>query len=176
MRRLIAGPGGRFLLGFVGCLTAMVVGFEGLRPLLVHVYMWPVSRLAALVLNLLGVSAQLGPTAPEAGVCQLAVHHVVYLITFECTGIFALFLCLAAVLAFPVPLGQRARGVLLVVPAFATYSSARLVVMGLVARFAPARIELFHIYVMVLVNIGFVLLLWLYWARAAGGLTARRQP
>lgn len=173
VRRWMTSPGSRFLFGFAGCLILLAGAFEGLRPLLVHGYMWPVSRAAALVLNLLGIPASLGETEPQVGVCPLAVHGVIYLVTFECTGIFALFLCLAAVLGFPVPLGHRVRGVLLVVPAFATYSAARLVVMGLVARFAPEQIELFHLYVMVLVNLGFVLLLWLYWARAAGGLPAR---
>ena len=47
--------------------------------------------------------------------------------------------------------------------------------MGLVARFAPAQIELFHIYVMVLVNIGFVLLLWMYWVREVVVLKRRED-
>jgi flagellar biosynthesis protein FliR len=51
------------------------------------------------------------------------------------------------------------------VPAFIVYSTLRLLVMGMVARFAPAQIELFHVYIMVLVNIGFVMLVWMYWLK-----------
>ena len=97
--------------------------------------------------------------------CELAVDDVVYQVTFECTGIFALFMCLAAVLAYPASFSSKTRGIALVVPAFVLYSVARLCIMGMVAHFAPTQIELFHVYVMVLVNIGFVLLLWLYWVR-----------
>ena len=60
---------------------------------------------------------------------------------------------------------SKIKGISLVVPSFLAYSTLRLVVMGLVARFIPDQIELFHVYIMVLVNIGFVLLLWLYWVR-----------
>jgi len=72
-------------------------------------------------------------------------------------------MCLAAVLAFPARGRERLRGVLIVLPAFFCYSVARMVILGLVAGIAPAHIELFHLYVMVLVNVGFVVALWLYW-------------
>ena len=103
--------------------------------------------------------------APELGYCELSLANVAYQVTFECTGIFALFMCVASVLAFPTTVSRRVKGLLLVVPAFACYSTMRLVILGLVAHFTPQHIHLVHLYVMVLVNIGFVLTLWLYWVR-----------
>ena len=87
-----------------------------------------------------------------------------------------LFMCLAAVLAYPASLVDKVKGVVLVLPAFIVYSTLRLTIMGLVARFAPAQIELFHVYIMVLVNIGFVLLLWMYWVREVVAIERRQTP
>ena len=158
-------PGPRFCLSFAGWLGLMAVGFEWTRSYLVYLFMYPISHSAAFILDRLGIEAHLGKPDLTAGMCELAVARVTYQVTFECTGIFALAICLASVMAFPAPAACKTRGIALVLPAFLCYSTIRLVVMGMVARFAPSQIELFHIYVMVLVNIGFALLLWLYWLR-----------
>ena len=155
----------RFCAFFAVWLGGMALAFELLRAQLVNLYMYPISYVAAWLLTRLGVDARLGEALLASGVCQLAVSDIVYLVTFECTEIFALFMCLAAVLAYPASLIHKIKGVTLVVPAFVVYSTLRLIIMGMVARFVPAHIELFHVYIMVLVNIGFVLLLWMYWVR-----------
>ncbi len=155
----------RFCLLFAIWLGVMALGFELGRSQLVDLYMYPISYAAVQLLKLAGIEAELGATLLASGVCELAVQDIVYLVTFECTGIFALFMCLAAVLAYPAAPGDKLKGVVMVLPAFVVYSTLRLVVMGIVARVVPAQIELFHVYIMVLVNIGFVLLLWLYWVR-----------
>ena len=169
MRSLAALKHGKrglyFCLFFAVWLGIMAMAFEWLRPQFAGFYMYPISYVAVQLLNLAGVDARLGETLLAAGVCELAVRDIVYLVTFECTGIFALFMCLAAVLAYPASVVHRIKGVVLAVPAFIVYSTLRLLVMGMVARFAPAQIELFHVYIMVLVNIGFVMLVWMYWLK-----------
>ncbi|MEW6753104.1 MAG: hypothetical protein AB1505_19315 [Candidatus Latescibacterota bacterium] len=159
----------RFGVLFFAWLGAMAVLFAALRPWLATGYMWPLSWAAAGALEVLGVASRLGPVQQQAGTCELAVGDVAYLVTFECTGIFALVMCLAAVLAYPAPASEKVRGLFLVLPAFWLYSAGRLTVMGLVGRYLPAQIELFHAYLMVLVNVGFVLLLWLYWVSRLAG-------
>ena len=152
----------RFCLLFAVWLGLLALGFELGRSRLVDLYMYPISYAATQLLDFAGVEVRLGKAFLAAGVCEIAVREIVYLVTFECTGIFALFMCLAAVLAYPASVVNKFKGVLMVVPAFVVYSTLRLSVMGMVARFIPAQIDLFHVYIMVLVNIGFVLLLWLY--------------
>ena len=153
----------RFVASFIGWLAGFAVVFELSRTLWVHVYMLPLTHLARLALGLLGLPAQVVEPTATAVFCLLQVEDIVYRVTFECTGIFALFLCLACILAFPTRGLVRFQGLLLVIPAFAAYSALRLVVLGLVAHWSPAHIDLFHLYVMVVANIGFVLGLWLYW-------------
>lgn len=157
--------GVQFCALFAVWLAVFAGAFELARTLLVELYMYPISYVAAWILNGIGVQAALGNALLASGVCQLAVSDVVYLVTFECTGIFALFMCASSVLAYPASKVSKIKGISLVLPAFLAYSTLRLVVMGVVARFIPDHIELFHVYIMVLVNIGFVLLLWLYWVR-----------
>lgn len=165
--RLLREAGPRFVWFFALWLGVFALLFETGRGAFVHGFMYPVAVCTAGALRLLGIDAVLGQMQITAGMCHLAVESVVYRVTFECTGIFALFMCLAAVLAFPTGRRERLRGVLLVLPAFFCYSVTRMVVLGLVAGLAPDHIELFHLYVMVLVNVGFVVTLWLYWLDGA---------
>ena len=155
--------GPRFCLFFLGWLAALATIFEWWRLHWVDIYMYPICYGAVYLLNLLGLPAVLGQLYLPAATYELSLDNVVYLVTFECTGLFALFICLASILAYPAPVSVKVKGLFVVVPSFCVYSTLRLVILGLVAHIAPAHIELFHIYVMVLVNIGFVLSLWLYW-------------
>ena len=166
--RRISGDGLRFCVMFGIWLGVTGVLFEHWRTVWVDLFMVPVTSSAVLVLNFLGLQAQLNGLDATTGVCQLVLENVIYRVSFECTGIFALFLCLASVLAYPTRLTHRIKGLGLVIPAFLCYSTFRLVTLGVVAHHAPQHIELFHLYVMVLVNIGFVLTIWMYWVRSAG--------
>lgn len=157
----------RFVASFVAWLAGFAIVFELSRSLWVHLYMLPLTRLARLALGLFGLPAQLVEPEAAAGYCLLQVEEVIYRVTFECTGIFALFLCLACILAFPTRNEARWHGLLLAIPAFVAYSALRLVILGLVAHWSPGHIDLFHLYVMVVANVGFVLSLWLYWLRTA---------
>ncbi|MEE3257914.1 MAG: hypothetical protein VX293_01770 [Candidatus Latescibacterota bacterium] len=88
---------------------------------------------------------------------------MVYRIIHECTGIFALLIFLSLVFAYPTSFYHKMQGVLLGLPSFYLYSALRLVILGVIAHFEPDLVELFHQYMMVLVNLGFLLFLWLNW-------------
>ena len=168
LRRQLSGEGIRFCAMFAIWLGATGVLFESWREVWVDLFMYPVTYGAVLALRFLGLQAELSGLDATVGVCSLALENVIYRVSFECTGIFALFLCLASVLAYPTRIVHRIKGLGLVIPAFLCYSIFRLVTLGIVAHLAPQYIDLFHLYVMVLVNIGFVLTIWMYWVRAAG--------
>jgi exosortase/archaeosortase family protein len=155
----------RFVAGFILWLAVLAVVFDLTRSWWVTGYMRPVTAAAAGGLRWLGQPASLAQVDYVDGVCLLAVEEVVYRVTFECTGIFALFLVTASILAFPARISERVNGVLMAVPAFTAYSILRMVVLGLVAHFSPHHIELFHLYVMVVANVGFAVALWLYWTQ-----------
>jgi len=153
----------RYVLAFGVWLALFAVMFHATRPFWVSFFMMPLAGIAEAGLSTLGLPANLGDPYASAGFCLLSVGTVVYRVTFECTGIFALFLCSASILAFPVTARARLQGLLLTIPAFVAYAALRLIIMGVVAHVSPSHIDLFHLYVMVVANVGFVLALWLYW-------------
>jgi exosortase/archaeosortase family protein len=159
------GSSVRFVASFIAWLTGFAVLFETGRAAWVHLYMVPLTRVTQVGLGLFGLPAKLVMPDAGAGFCLLQVGQFVYQVTFECTGIFALFLCAASILAFPVSVSSRLQGLLVVIPAFISYSVMRLIVLGLVAHWSPSHIDLFHLYIMVVANVGFVLAMWLYWLR-----------
>lgn len=163
----------RFVGSFFLWLIGLGVLFEATRAWWVSVYMRPIAASAAAALRLAGQPAALTHVGYAEGVCLLAVDQVVYRVTFECTGIFALFLVTASILAFPARPRERLQGLVMAVPAFVAYSVFRMVVLGLVAHFSPGHIELFHLYVMVIANVAFAVSLWLLWTQ---GIPAQERP
>ena len=153
----------RFCGLFVLYLGLLAVAFEYLSLFFARIYMYPVSAFAAFVLNGMGIEAILDTRPLLAGFCDLAVEGAVYRIIHECTGIFALLTFLVLILAYPTSVSQKVQGAILGIPAFFIYSSLRLVVLGAVATLKPEWVETFHLYMMVLVNIGFMFFVWMYW-------------
>lgn len=153
----------RFCGLFVLYLGLFALIFEYLQLFFVRTYMYPVSTSAAFLLNGIGIEATLDSRSLLSGFCDLVIGGAVYRIIHECTGIFALLTFLALMLAYPASTSQKVQGAILGIPAFFAYSSLRLVVLGMVANLRPEWVETFHLYMMVLVNIGFMLFVWMYW-------------
>ena len=70
---------------------------------------------------------------------------------------------LALSLAYPASWRDRGVGLLVGVPAIAVFSCLRLVVLGVVVHVEPEWIEIFHVYVMELATLGFMLFVWKHW-------------
>ncbi len=124
-------------------------------------YMAAISWVAAAVLNLLGLSVTLGGVAGSFTI--LSMDHIVFNVTRECTGVYALGLYVAAVLSYPATLSQRLLALSWGLPAFFLYSITRLVLLAFVARSAPEWTQFLHVYLLVIVNAGFLLWLWAVW-------------
>lgn len=153
----------RFSLYFAGTLILLAFFFELAQNFLATAYMYPVSWCATSLLNSLGIAAELDSRSLSAGFCDLILNHIVYRIIHECTGIFALLIFLGLVFAYPASPYHKMQGVLLGLPAFYFYSCLRLVLLGIIAHIEPRWVELSHLYMMVLVNLGFLLFVWIYW-------------
>lgn len=137
--------------------------FEVFPWLFQHFYMLPVSYAATACLQLLTVEAALDTASLPDGFCELILSRIVYRVTFDCTGIFALLSYVALTCAFPASGGQRLSGLVLGIPAVAAFSVLRIVILGVVAAIQPRWIEVFHVYVMELATLGFMLFTWMYW-------------
>ena len=153
----------RFCLGVAVLLTAFAGLFYWKRPLFAALYLKPMAHTAAFLLNLIGIESRIDPTGVPRGFCDLSLEQVTYRIKHECTGLFASSIFLAAVLAYPTDLRRKALGLLMGIPAFFVFGLLRLILISLVAVISPAHIQLFHVYIMVIVSVGFAIALWIFW-------------
>ena len=156
-------PRARFGLLFVIWALSFSLIFENWQSLFAAGFMHPVSAVTALLLNSLGVVTEMDASSLAQGFCLLRMERVTFRVIFECTGIFPLFIFVAATLAYPASLSQKGLGLLLGIVAFFLYSSLRLVLMGVVGQLMPQWVHFSHLWLMVLVNVGFAAFIWLCW-------------
>lgn len=152
-------------------VLVLAVALDGWGEILSLPYQHLIATLSAALLNGLGVDTVLvsGPQAANV----LRMERIVFLVTEECSGIYALTMFLAAVLAYPATGADRLRALVLGVPGFVAYSALRLVLLGLVAHVAPGWTQFLHVYLLVIVNAGFLICLWATWVNR---LPTRRVP
>ncbi len=113
-------------------------------PWIERVLVVPWTRLnaaaAAAFASLLGIPTEVNGTTVSSGGTSLNI-------LLGCNGIHALAILLSAVLAFPSSLGRRLLGVAGGTVAILGANLVRLVNLIFVARYHPAQLELFHIYI-----------------------------
>ncbi len=141
----------------------MAAAYETVPGLLGWLYLLPVTWAAYGIAAAAGIAVDVDTSPLASGFCELAVHGVTYTVSLACTGLFTCSLYVAACVAYPSPLRLRLTGIALGIPAFMTFGVLRLLIMIGVATLAPARIEIFHTYIMTIANLGFALFVWVYW-------------
>lgn len=153
-----------FALRFALCIVGVTAVYAQLEPFIGYVYLYPISLTAATLLKAVGV-----PTALylylDQGFCALQMQRHLFHVEYECTGVFSLCIYLATVGVYPTTWTARLWGFVVGVPAFFAYSALRLLGLGVVGHLVPAWIDFFHIYLMVLLNLGFLLFLWAFWVK-----------
>ncbi len=152
-----------FCLLFALTLGGLALIFEQWQILFGWAYMLPVAHTATFLLNLLTISAELNTVPLAQGYCELGLTEIIYRVTFDCTGLFALLVFLALTVAYPASVHKKGSALLIGVPAIFAFSALRCVFLGVVAHLNPDWIELFHVYVMELATLGFMLFVWKYW-------------
>lgn len=163
MSRIEASDQSRFLLHFGVAAGLLVLCFHLVETLFGTLYLLPISWSAAKLLGLIGIPAIFDSSALAEGFCTIETLRTIFEVRFECTGLFSLFIYLAAVVAYPASRTHKAWGLIAGLPAFFSYSVLRLVIIGTIDFFLPPWVDWFHIYFMVLLNLGFFLFAWAIW-------------
>lgn len=153
----------RYCLLLAAYLAGFAVLFGLHQELWARVYLQPVCQAATALLQAVGIPARLDLGSVHLGVCTIVMQRTSLRVIHECTGIFTLFIYLAAVLAYPAAVSARIRGAALGVGGFFLFSAARLGILGAIGQAAPGWLALFHLGLMVVANMGFALFLWLWW-------------
>ena len=153
----------RFCFFFVVAFVVAATVFENLKGFFATTYMYPISYVATLLLNLISIPAELDIGQLPNGFCELVLRGLVYKVTFDCTGIFALLVYFALTVAYPVSHAKKAEALIIGGPAIFIFSALRLLVLGVVGALEPRWIDIFHVYVMELATLGFMLFVWKSW-------------
>ena len=160
-----------FALRFVLSMIVLTVVYSHLESLLNYAYLWPLSLVAAQLLDFFGVpNVLLGYL--DQGFCALQMENNLFHIKNECTGVFFLCVFVITVVVYTTSWSAKARGVVLGVLAFFTYSVVRVVVLALIGDLAPSLLHFFHVYLMVALNLGFLFYLWIFWVNRWGARLA----
>ncbi len=154
---------GIFLLSVI----ILTVSFNIFPDFYTGVFLEPVSRISFSILKLTGLNIHFDGRGLPFGICDLVLPHQILRINFGCTGLFVLFIFIAGIAAYPAGIKQKSIGMAVGIPAFAVYSVLRLVIMGFVGNWIPQYLDIIHNYLMILINIVFVLWLYTKWIKYA---------
>ena len=160
-----------FVAVFLGFVVVLTTAFHEVPSVWHAVVLRPVSVVSYGIL-----SALLPTISLSAGVqfYDLLLPEVTLRVTYGCTGIFALFILVSAVAAFPTTIRSKIRGLAWIVPVFYVYSVLRIVIMGMVGASAPGYLDAVHSYLMEIVNVGFLIGVYATWIEQSGGFFVAR--
>ena len=114
------------------------------------------ARSVQIVTNLLGLNV-------SAVSSHLTVKDFSIQIIVECTGLFALFVFLACVLAYPASPAKKAVGVSTGMVAIYFLNLIRLIFLILIGLWAPDYFDFVHVYLWEVFFIIVVIVLWMLW-------------
>ena len=159
----------KYISVFILSVVILTISFNIFQDMYTAIFLEPVSKLSFYILKFSGLPVEFDGSALPFGICDLVLPHQILRINFGCTGLFVLFIFIAGVIAFPADIRHKLKGLAFGIPAFAVYSVLRLVIMGFVGNWLPEYLEIIHNYLMVLINIAFVLWLYTTWIKYASG-------
>ncbi|MEE2657335.1 MAG: hypothetical protein VX733_02445 [Candidatus Latescibacterota bacterium] len=155
----------KFCLLFCLGMAGLIWVFVSCEAWFSSFYLWPISWTAASLIELFGVSVLVYDPPGQESLCILEIGRFVFHVEYECSGISAFFIYLAALIAYPAKSGHKVRGALIGMLAFFAYGALRLAILGAIAITIPDLLRFFHLYFMVILNLGFVMMLWADWIR-----------
>ena len=153
----------KFGLLFLGCTGLFFLLFDRYDALVTLFYVKPISDAASGLLHVIGIGSNVIADL-ETGACILNMQQVSYRITQGCTGLFTSALYVSCILSYPtISVWKKLLGLVMGVPAFFVFGVLRVVIMAVVAVARPSDIEVFHVYIMAIANVGFAMFVWIYW-------------
>lgn len=147
----------RFLVLFSVLLISFFVLFSLFASSFDFLRVWT-AHITSLVSQLFGME-----TSVDGSV--LSMETMDFEVIQECTGVFAMIVYVAAVLAYPAGWRQRGLGLLVGLPVIFGVNIARMVVLVSVAISHKAWFDYVHSYLWQGTFIIFVILVWLLWIR-----------
>jgi archaeosortase B (VPXXXP-CTERM-specific) len=150
----------RFVLLFIGLLILLIILFsltaDKFLSSPIEKLEIATAHLVGLVLNLFGMGAQVSQKF-------LSLKNFSVEIIAECTGLYEVFIFLAAMLAYPASFKKKLWGVFLGIPFIFLVNILRMVVITVVSNYRPSAFEFMHLYFWQVALILILLSAWILW-------------
>jgi len=148
----------RSLAIFVGTILVFIPALPVYRGFLCGSLLVAIARATGFILRVFGTAAHVSGTTIISPVFSVEV-------IVSCSGIFAYILFVAAVLAYPCKLKEKAIGIGLGVPIIFAVNLARIVSLFYIGAYLPQFFEPAHLLFWQALMIVTVVLVWLFWAQ-----------
>ena len=165
MRKLTKTSLCLYLVFFISIIILFTATFDALSFIFRPTILVPVSYAGFLILKRTGIPVMFDGPIGFPGYCEYQLPHTTLQVTFGCIGIFVLFILISGIIAFPSSFRSKGIGLLIAIPAFYFYSMFRLVIIGIVGNWFPEYIDFVHSYLMEIINVGFILFVYVIWIR-----------
>lgn len=152
-----------FIVLFFVALLVFIMTFELIMNFYAHVFLKTLSFLTYYSLKVFGMDLKLDRNNLYYGYCDLIFTNRILRINYGCVGIYALFILLSGIIAYPSSLKSKLAGIIVSLPAFYLYSFLRLVIMGVAGTLGTKYLNFFHSYFMLVINVAFILFLFIIW-------------
>lgn len=148
----------RFCLNFIMLMTCFYLLYK--FPLFTEKVETPFTeklvRLSSSLLNLWGSDTKAEGMILHSEDCSVNIMN-------GCNGVFVIFMCLAAVFAFPARVKQKAIGLSIVIPTVFLVNLARVVLLFWIASNYSEHLGLSHTYIGQAMVITISFMSWLFW-------------
>jgi len=148
----------RSLAIFVGIILAFILALPVYRGFLYGPLLVGTAQITGFILRVFGTAAHVSGTTIIAPLFSVEVIAA-------CSGIFAYVLFVAAVLAYPCKLKEKATGIVLGVPTIFVVNLVRMVSLFYIGAYLPQFFEAAHLLFWQALMIATAVLIWLFWAQ-----------
>ncbi len=165
MKKLIKN---RFIIYFIiffAVVIFLTATFNTFSPFYRSVILLPISYSGYFVLKTFSLPVSFAGPVGYPGQYEYRLPNVILEITFGCTGIFSYFILLAGLFAYPCRFKYKTAGFLFFTISFFVYSIVRLIIIGITGHSFPDYLNFVHSYLMEIVNIAFILLVFILWLK-----------
>ena len=150
----------RFVLLFIGLLILIIIIFTLTADKFLSS---PIEKLEIVTTHLVGLVLNLFGMGAKVNQQFLSLNNFSIEVIAECTGLYEIFIFLAAMLAYPANFKKKLWGALLGIPFIFLVNIFRMVTITIISNYKPDTFEILHLYFWQVGLILIILCAWILW-------------
>ena len=150
----------RFVLLFIGLLILIILLFTLTADKFLSS---PIEKLEIVTTHLVGLVLNLFGMGAKVNQQFLSLKNFSIEVIAECTGLYEIFIFLAAMLAYPANFKKKLWGALLGIPFIFLVNIFRMVTIAIISNYKPDTFEILHLYFWQVGLILIILCAWILW-------------